>query len=158
MATNNFAIQTAILASDVTSPAGTFTVSYPAGYVQADFQGANVNTADELMIVNGNDRWDGTKVDFAYGASLITVTNKTGATLKAGTSVTLKLARGNVISLSGVKGAAITALTAATGTPSDTIADVTGSFVQATLNNNFKSLADKINLLRQALKDAGITA
>jgi len=40
-----------------------------------------------------------------------------------------------------------TILTAATGTPGDTIADVTGSFVQATLNNNFASLAAKVNYL-----------
>lgn len=40
---------------------------------------------------------------------------------------------------------AITALTAATGTASNTIADVTSSFDQTTLNNNIKSLAAKIN-------------
>lgn len=158
MPTNSYAQQSLILAADVASPAGTFTASYPAGYVQADFLGANANTADELMIVNDNDKWDGTKVDFTYGASLITVTNKTGGTLKAGSRITLKLARGNTIQFNGVKSAAITTLTAATGTPSDTIADVTGAFVQATLNNNFKSLADKINAINAAIKAAGITA
>lgn len=41
--------------------------------------------------------------------------------------------------------ASIVVLTAATGTPSNTIADVGGSFSQTTLNNNFKSLAAKVN-------------
>lgn len=43
-------------------------------------------------------------------------------------------------------------LTAATGTPSTTIADVGGAFSQATLNNNFKSLADKVNNILNLLK------
>ena len=49
-----------------------------------------------------------------------------------------------IVQLSGVR-TQLTKLTAATGTASDTIADVTGAFVQATLNNIFKSLADKVN-------------
>lgn len=48
--------------------------------------------------------------------------------------------------------AAIVELTAATGTGSDTIADVGGSFSQTTLNNNFKSLADKVNEIIAALQ------
>lgn len=47
---------------------------------------------------------------------------------------------------------ATVALTAATGTPSDTIADVGGAFNQTTLNNNFKSLADKVNAVIALLK------
>lgn len=42
-------------------------------------------------------------------------------------------------------------LTAAIGTPGDTIADVTGAFVQATLNNNFASLTAKVNYLLRRL-------
>ena len=49
-------------------------------------------------------------------------------------------------------GGSITELTAATGTPSDTIADVGGAFNQTTLNNNFKSLADKVNALLRLSK------
>lgn len=48
------------------------------------------------------------------------------------------------------------ALTAATGTPSNSVVDVTSSFVQATLNNNFKAVSDKINALRTALIAAGV--
>lgn len=51
---------------------------------------------------------------------------------------------------------AVTHLTAATGTPSDTIADVGGSFTQATLNNNFKSIADKVNAILGKLESAGL--
>ena len=39
----------------------------------------------------------------------------------------------------------LVALTAATGTASNTIADVTATFTQSILNNNFKSIADKLN-------------
>lgn len=44
----------------------------------------------------------------------------------------------------------LTEFTAATGTASDTIADVTASPTQTLVNNNFKSLADKVNsIIRQ---------
>lgn len=43
-------------------------------------------------------------------------------------------------------------LTAATGTASTTIADVGAAFNQTTLNNNFKSLADRVNALAALLK------
>jgi hypothetical protein len=41
----------------------------------------------------------------------------------------------------------VVALTAATGTASNTISDVGAAFNQTTLNNNFKSLAEKVNEL-----------
>jgi hypothetical protein len=41
----------------------------------------------------------------------------------------------------------VVVLTAATGTASNTIADVGATFNQTTLNNNFKSLAAKVNEL-----------
>jgi hypothetical protein len=47
---------------------------------------------------------------------------------------------------------AIVALTAATGTTGNTVADVGGSFSQTTLNNNFKVLADKVNAILAQLK------
>jgi hypothetical protein len=58
--------------------------------------------------------------------------------------------------LSTAQSADIGALTAVSGTPSATIADVGASFSQTTLNNNFASLADKLNDMRQALRDAGV--
>jgi hypothetical protein len=50
------------------------------------------------------------------------------------------------------------ALTAASGTPSSNLADVGASFSQTTLNNNFASLAEQINELREALRTAGVMA
>lgn len=46
----------------------------------------------------------------------------------------------------------ITALTAASGTGDNTVADVGGSFSQTTLNNNFQDLAAKVNELIAILK------
>lgn len=57
-----------------------------------------------------------------------------------------------------VSAAAITDLTAATGTAGDTISDVGSTFNQTTLNNNFKSLAAKINAIEAALRDAAVIA
>jgi hypothetical protein len=50
------------------------------------------------------------------------------------------------------------ALTAASGTADGTIADVGASFNQTTLNNNFKDLATKYNLLRDLLRNYGLAA
>lgn len=56
-----------------------------------------------------------------------------------------------VVAFDVEEGGTFTELTAAVGTPGDTIADVTATFNQAILNDNFKSLADKVNnLLRMA--------
>jgi hypothetical protein len=46
-------------------------------------------------------------------------------------------------------------LTAASGSASSTISDVGASFNQTTLNNNFKSLATKVNGIEAALSAAG---
>jgi hypothetical protein len=99
-----------VLAADVANN-GTFTLAYPSGSVQADFTGDFANATDEEMIVNNNDAYDGTLVDIAYGASLITVTNKTGATLTAGSAILLRLAKADVAPYQGPKAAAITAPT-----------------------------------------------
>lgn len=52
----------------------------------------------------------------------------------------------------------INALTAATGTATTTINDVTGVFDQTILNNNFKSLAEQINNLRTQQRNLGLMA
>jgi hypothetical protein len=108
------------LAAAVTSPAGTVTtVPYPTGRVQADYTGDNAAT-DAYLIINGNDRWTeaADNFDISYGASTITLTNKTGATWPIGTQITLGTAR--LAALAGV-----TALAGAlTGTIDGTIADV----------------------------------
>ena len=60
--------------------------------------------------------------------------------------------------ISGIPLAAITDLTAASGTGDNTVADVGGSFSQTTLNNNFQDLAAKVNAILAALRTAGILA
>lgn len=45
-----------------------------------------------------------------------------------------------------------------TGTAGNTINDVGGAFNQATLNNNFASLTDRINDIRTVLRDLGLMA
>lgn len=70
----------------------------------------------------------------------------------------INLVDGSIITIGGTQITAIADLTAATGTAGDTIADVGGAFAQATLNNNFKRLADKVNVILQALRDLGAVA
>jgi len=49
-----------------------------------------------------------------------------------------------------------TNITGQTGTAGSVIADVGGSFTQATLNSNFRVVSDKINAVIAALKTAGV--
>ena len=51
---------------------------------------------------------------------------------------------------------AIVSLTSAFGTGDDTVADVTASFSQTILNNNFKDATDKIEEILVALRAAGV--
>ena len=55
-------------------------------------------------------------------------------------------------------GSAIVSLTHAVGTGDDSVADVGATFVQATLNNNFRDITDKIEEILVALRTAGIIA
>lgn len=49
-------------------------------------------------------------------------------------------------------------ITIAIGTPAAGTVDVTGTPTQATINNNFATVATEINKLKAALRDAGIVA
>lgn len=77
--------------------AGTFTVAYPAGTNQALLDG----TTGGKVAVNDNDVYPqapsgaGTFA-FAFGASNITVTNNTGASLPAGTELILSFGRNDI--------------------------------------------------------------
>lgn len=144
------------LASQVSNGA-TFTVPYPAGVTQAML----LASTGGVMVVNADGRFSqGGSPGFtvSFGATDATVTQNTGAALPAGTVIDISFGdtqqNGRYETGSRVRG--VTALTAATGTASDTIADAGGSYTQATLNNNFKSLADKINELRSAMVSAGL--
>lgn len=87
---NAFAKIDTVLAAAVANSA-TFDVAYPSGYSQGSFQSGLYKAATSYMIVNGNDRWDNTKFSASFGASLITITNSTGATLAAGSTISLNL-------------------------------------------------------------------
>jgi hypothetical protein len=92
---------TTFLAADVPN-AGTFTVPYPNGLNQQDFDTNLGLTTGGYALVNLNDKWTGAagKVSFAFGASLITVTNSSGVTWTANSRIDLQIDRqdGNVIS------------------------------------------------------------
>lgn len=83
---NQFARVDTVLVAAV-NDSGTFTVSYPSGTSQ-DTQWVVGNA---YMIVNDNDRWTaaGSKMSASFGASTITVTNSTGATLPTGSRISL---------------------------------------------------------------------
>lgn len=148
---------TTTLASSVADDA-TFTVAYPSGITQARLLGCSGGR----MVVNGDVGYDEGASGFtvSYGASNITVTNTTGAAMAAGSEVILSFGENtrdgsyNV----PVMAAAPVVLTANnTGTASNTIADVGAAFTQATLNNNFKSLATKLNEVLAALEASSVT-
>lgn len=146
------------LASAVADDA-TFTVGYPSGVTQSNLLGATGGS----MVVDGDAVFEQGAAGFTavYGASNITVTNTTGASLAVGSVVDISFGSNTIGGRyqNGVKVAGIDPLTAATGTTSatSTIADVGGAFAQATLNNNFKTQADKTNAIIAALDAAGIT-
>jgi hypothetical protein len=53
-------------------------------------------------------------------------------------------------------GGSVTDLTNANGTSDGTLQDVTATFTQTILNNNFRDLSDKVNQILAALRSAGI--
>jgi len=79
-----------VLASAVTNTS-TFTVGYPTGTTQATFDAGGYKEGSGHVMVNDLDKWTDTTssgISFTtFGASDITLTNQTGATLAAGTKV-----------------------------------------------------------------------
>lgn len=149
------AVTTVTLATDVANN-GTFTVSYPTGSNQALLRGSTGGR----MVVDADASFGQGAGGFtaAFGASNITVTNTTGATLTAGRVITISFGDPTVAGRyeTGARVTGIIDLTATVGTASDTIADATGAFSQTVLNNNFRSLSDKINQINAALRAAGV--
>ncbi len=152
------AIQTVRLNAAVAN-AGTVTVAYPAGFNQA----ALIGSTGGYTTINNNDVYQqlpsGVRVNYTFGASDITVTNNTGVTWAAGSDLLISFGRSTIEGryVPSVQfGPPIVALTAATGTTGKTVVDVTGTFAQATLNNNFKVISDTVNEIIAKLKAAGI--
>lgn len=147
----------AVLASAV-ADGGTLTVSYPSG----QSQGTLIGSTGGRVAINNNDTYpqagSGVAVAFTFGSSNITITNNTGVTWPAGSTLLASFGdntEGGSYNPE-IRVDAIVELTAATGTASDTINDVTNAFSQSVLNNNFKSLAAKQSEIIVALRAAGI--
>jgi hypothetical protein len=71
---------------------GTFTVPYPPGTTQQDFD-TNLGSVGGEIIINGSDKYTvaGAQVSFAFGASLITITNLSGVTWAANSPVLIEI-------------------------------------------------------------------
>jgi hypothetical protein len=93
-----FATAEFTIATAVTSPAGTVAIGYPTGTVQADFTGDNAS-ATSYLLVNDNDRYTeaADQFDISFGASTITLTNKTTSTWAIGDKITLNAANASVL-------------------------------------------------------------
>lgn len=78
------------LAADVANN-GTFTVAYPSGTSQTFFTAGLGVPAGHYAIVNKNDQWTSgaSKMSVTFGASNITITNTSGVTWTAGSTVDL---------------------------------------------------------------------
>ena len=139
------------------APAGTFNVNYPSGFTQASFLGS----LDGSVAVDTNDvyKQGNPGFGFTFNAGNITITNNTTQTFAINAVFIISFGTNTFKGSyeSGLKVSGILPLTAATGVSSDTVVDVTAAFAQATLNNNFKAVSDKVNAIVAALKTAGIT-
>ena len=124
-----FATAEFTIATAVTSPAGTVAIGYPSGTVQADFTGDNAS-ATSYLLVNDNDRYTeaADQFDISFGASTITLTNKTTSTWAIGDKITLNAANASVLDPADlVTFGPIVSLTDSTGgTGSDTLAATAG--------------------------------
>lgn len=86
---NSASVLGTVLASAVADDA-TFTVSYPSGYALGDFDAGHAGTG-HYAVLNNNDKWTYADpgINVSFGASLITITNRSGYSWPAGTKVDL---------------------------------------------------------------------
>lgn len=89
----DFATAVVVLAAAVAN-GGTFDVAYPSGTSQLSFQAGLAGSA-HYAVLNNNDRWASANPGIAvsFGASLITITNNSGYSWPAETSVRLQFAK-----------------------------------------------------------------
>lgn len=144
--------------SSAVANGGTVVVNYPAGKTQGDL----IGSTGGRVAINNNDVYpqagSGAAVTFTFGASNITITNNTGVTWAANSTLIASFGDNTEDGSYNpdIRVDAIVSLTAANGTASDTIPDAGAAYAQATANNINKSFADKINEIIAALKVAGI--
>lgn len=158
------------LATAVASPAGTVAISYPTGYVQADFTSANAS-ATAYLLLNDNDRYEEAddEFDISYGASTVTITNKTTYTWPIGTKVLVALARVSPSETFSQAAAVANLLGTLTGTVDGTMNDIAAvataggnTYADAAINTaitainvQLKELQTKLNALLTAQRAAG---
>jgi hypothetical protein len=156
----SFAVTPLITLTAAVANAGTVLVAYPAGRVQADFIGANLATNTGSVVLNGNEVYleagSGVRVNFTYNAGDVTVTNNTGVTWPAGSTIRVQFGRAGNDRPGFSVGPAVVALTTAFGTAADALVDVTATPTQATINNNFASVVRRIDRLELALRTNGL--
>lgn len=107
-------------------------------------------TADATATVLAAGYFNGGRARLNKGDAILAVTVQDGTPDITQLVVTAVPASPSNITVAGDNQAAIgaiTPLTAATGVTGNVVSDVGGAFNQATLNNNFKVLADKINAI-----------
>lgn len=128
---------------------GTVTgIAYPSGTNQAFFTGDNASGGG-VVYVDHNDELLETadEVDIAYGASTITLTNKSGATWAAGTHITLQLDYAAADTVNVIAQAAIADPAALTDTPAT---------ADALRDDIVAKLVPAINSILAALRGAGV--
>lgn len=105
-------------------------------------------TADALATVIAAGYFNGARARLKKGDVVFAIVDQDGTPTLRPLTLSAVPASGNVTTTIGDSGiSGLTPLTAATGTPSNTVSDVGASFNQATLNNNFKALSDKVNAI-----------
>ena len=130
---------------------GTVTgIAYPSGTNQAFFTSGNAS-ATGVAVLNGNDVYAeaATKVGITYGASTITLTNKSGVTWPAGSDVILQLGYATSDVVTVVEQPAIAILAALADSPAT--ADALRDELQTTV-------VAKVNAILAALRAAGVVA
>lgn len=156
----SFSVTPVIVLAAAVANAGTLVVAYPAGRVQADFIGANASANSGSAVLNSNEVYpeaaSGVRVNFTYNAGDVTVTNNTGVSWPAGSTLRVQFGRAGNDRPGFQIGPAPIALTTAFGTAADALVDVTATPTQATINNNFASVVQRINRIETALRTNGL--
>ena len=139
-----------VLAAAVADDGTVTGIAYPSGTNQAFFTSGNAS-ATGVAILNGNDVYAeaATKVGITYGASTITLTNKSDVTWPAGSDVILQLGYATSDVVTVVEQPAIADFAALTDSPAT--ADALRDDAQT-------KIVDKMNAVLAALRAAGLIA
>lgn len=152
----SFVTQVFTLAAAVADD-GTVVVT-PSGYVQANFTGANASATGKV-IINDNDVYDegDPGAEIAYGASNVTITNRSGVSWPAGAEMRVQFGQAGNDRPGFQPSSAIVSLTDNSGgTASDTIAAIGASYSQAEVRNAVASLSAKIDEVLTAMRSEGV--